>query len=178
MRFFPGRKLRATKRHEPVVYDNLSRGNRWAIKWGPLEEGDIGDVNRLQDVLRRHLPAALMHFAAFAYVGESMQKPMTYYRNNIGGSAALLQAVVDVHRLPVVFSSTCATYGVPKGLPIAETNPQRSINPYGYTKLVVERMLADIDAAHGVRSVSLRYFNAAGSDPDGEIASGTIRKRT
>ena len=162
-------KLLAAKGYEPVVYDNLSRGNRWAVKWGPLEEGDIADVSRLQEVLRRYRPAALMHFAAYAYVGESVQNPTIYYRNNIGGSAALLQAVVEAHRIPVVFSSSCATYGIPETIPIAENQPQSPINPYGYTKLVVERMLADTDAAHGVRSVALRYFNAAGSDPDCEI---------
>ena len=162
-------KLLAAKGYEPVVYDNLSRGNRWAVKWGPLEEGDIADVSRVQEVLKRHPPAALMHFAAYAYVGESVQNPTIYYRNNIGGSAALLQAVVEAHRIPVVFSSSCATYGIPETVPIAENQAQNPINPYGYTKLVVERMLADSDAAHGVRSVALRYFNAAGSDPDCEI---------
>jgi len=162
-------KLLAAKGYEPVVYDSLLRGNRSAVKWGPFEEGDIADLNRVQDVLRRHRPGAVMHFAALAYVGESVQEPLTYYRNNVGGSTALLQAIVDVHRVPVVFSSTCATYGMPEQLPIAESHPQNPINPYGYTKLVVERILADIDAAHGVKSVPLRYFNAAGSDPDCEI---------
>ena len=162
-------KLLAAKGHAPVVYDNLSRGNRSAVKWGPLEEGDIADVGRVKDVLQRHRPDALMHFAAFAYVGESVQNPIIYYHNNIGGSAALLEAVVDAHRVPIVFSSSCATYGLPEKVPITEDHPQNPINPYGYTKLVVERMLADIDAVYGVRSVSLRYFNAAGSDPEGEI---------
>jgi len=159
----------AAKGHEPIVYDNLSRGNRSAVKWGPLEEGDIADIARVLEVLERHRPAALMHFAAYAYVGESVQNPLLYYRNNIGGSAALLRALVDVQPVPVVFSSTCSTYGIPESTPISESHPQRPINPYGYSKLAVERMLADVDAAHGLRSVSLRYFNAAGSDPEGEI---------
>jgi len=161
-------KLLASRGIEPVVYDNLSRGNRWAVKWGPLEEGDIADIARVQDVLKRHRPAAVMHFAAFAYVGESVENPLLYYRNNVGGSAALLQALIGVEPLPFVFSSTCATYGVPDTVPIPETHPQRPINPYGFTKLVMERMLADVEPL-GVRSVSLRYFNAAGADPDGEI---------
>lgn len=161
-------KLLAAKGIEPVVYDNLSRGNRWAVKWGPLEEGDIADIARVRDVLKRHRPAAVMHFAAFAYVGESVEKPLLYYRNNVCGSAALLQAIVDSGQLPFVFSSTCSTYGIPDTVPIPETHPQRPINPYGFSKVVVERMLTDLDA-RGLRSVSLRYFNAAGADPDGDI---------
>ena len=164
-------KLLASKGIEPVVYDNLSRGNRWAVKWGPLEEGDIADIARVQDVLKRHRPAAVMHFAAFAYVGESVENPLLYYRNNVCGSAALLQALIAAGPLPFVFSSTCATYGVPDTVPIPETHPQRPINPYGFSKLVMERMLADVGPL-GVRSVSLRYFNAAGADPDGEIGEG------
>jgi UDP-glucose-4-epimerase GalE len=154
---------------QPVTYDNLSRGNRWAVKWGPLEAGDIGDQVRLRAVLDRHQPAAVMHFAAFAYVGESVENPNLYYQNNVCGSATLLRAVAEYNQIPVVFSSTCATYGVPDQVPIPEGHPQRPINPYGFTKLVVERILADLDQAHGLRSVSLRYFNAAGCDPDGDI---------
>ena len=154
---------------EPIVYDNLSRGNRWAVKFGPLEVGDLGDTVRLQAVLEKYRPEALMHFAAFAYVGESVANPLQYYRNNIGETTSLLQAIVDFQPMPVVFSSTCATYGVPDVIPIPEGHPQRPINPYGYSKLVVERLLADLDIAHNLRSVSLRYFNAAGADPDGEI---------
>lgn len=154
---------------EPVTYDNLSRGNRWAVKWGPLEPGDIGDQARLRAVLDRHQPVAVMHFAAFAYVGESVDNPNLYYQNNVCGSATLLRTVTEYKPIPVVFSSTCATYGVPEQVPIPEGYPQRPINPYGFTKLVVERILADLDRAHGLRSVSLRYFNAAGCDPDSQI---------
>ena len=154
---------------EPVTYDNLSRGNRWAVKWGPLEVGDIADEPRLREVLEEHQPAAAMHFAAFAYVGESVQNPNLYYQNNVCGSAALLRTISQWQPVPVVFSSTCATYGVPDQVPIPEGHPQRPINPYGFTKYVVERILSDLDHAHGLRSVSLRYFNAAGSDPDGDI---------
>lgn len=162
-------KALAVKGFEPVVYDNLSRGNRWAVKWGPLEEGDIADVARVRAVLERHRPTAVMHFAAFAYVGESVQEPLLYHRNNIGGTAALLQALIDYGPLPFVFSSTCSTYGIPQTIPIPEDHPQNPVNPYGFSKMVVERMLADLDLARGLRSVALRYFNAAGADPDGEI---------
>jgi UDP-glucose-4-epimerase GalE len=154
---------------EPVTYDNLSRGNPWAVKWGPLEAGDIGDQARLRAVLDQHQPAAVIHFAAFAYVGESVDNPNLYYQNNVCGSATLLRTVTEYKPIPVVFSSTCATYGVPDQVPIPEGHPQRPINPYGFTKLVVERILADLDQAYGLRSVSLRYFNAAGCDPDGDI---------
>jgi UDP-arabinose 4-epimerase len=162
-------KVLAVNGFEPIVYDNLSRGNRWAAKFGPLEVGDLGDIIRLRAVLEKYRPQALMHFAAFAYVGESVANPLLYYRNNIGETTSLLQTIVDVQLMPVVFSSTCATYGVPDVIPIQEDHPQRPINPYGYSKLVVERLLADLDTAHHLRSVSLRYFNAAGADPEGEI---------
>jgi UDP-glucose-4-epimerase GalE len=162
-------KLLAAKGFEPIVYDNLSRGNRWAVKWGPLEVGDIADSIRLRAVLEEYRPAALMHFAAYAYVGESVEFPLLYYRNNVGGTSSMLQALIDFQPIPIVFSSTCATYGVPETVPISEDHPQRPINPYGFSKLVAERMLADLDAANGLRSIALRYFNAAGADPDGEI---------
>jgi len=155
--------------HEPVTYDNLSRGHEWAVKCGPLERGDLHDAARLREVIARHRPAAVMHFAAYAYVGESTAQPMLYYENNIGGSQVLLAAAAESGPLPVVFSSTCAIYGVPLSLPIDEGHPQAPVNPYGFTKLVVERMLRDLDSAAGLRSVALRYFNAAGADPDGEV---------
>ena len=161
-------KALAAHGFEPVSYDNLSRGNRWAVKWGPLEVGDIADSGRLREVLARHRPTAVVHFAAFAYVGESVENPLLYYQNNIAGSAALLRAVMDYGALPFVFSSTCAVYGAPERVPITEEHPLRPINPYGFTKLAVERLLADL-APHGLRSIALRYFNAAGADPAGEI---------
>ena len=154
-------KVLAANGFEPIVYDNLSRGNRWAVKFGPLEVGDLGDTIRLQAVLEKYRPQALMHFAAFAYVGESVANPLLYYRNNIGETTSLLQAIVNFQPMPVVFSSTCATYGVPDVIPIPEDHPQRPINPYGYSKLVVERLLADLDIAHNLRSVSLRYFDTS-----------------
>jgi UDP-glucose-4-epimerase GalE len=153
----------------PVTYDNLSRGNIWAVKWGPFENGDIGDQRRVREVLDKYRPAAVMHFAAYAYVGESVQQPLLYYSNNFGGSVSLLQAIIDLGPIPVVFSSSCATYGIPERVPIAENHPQQPINPYGYSKLFVERLLSDLKNAHGLPWIALRYFNAAGADPDGDI---------
>lgn len=153
----------------PVAYDSLVHGHEWAVKWGPLECGDILDRARLDDVIAKWRPAAIMHFAAFAYVGESVTDPGKYYHNNVAGSLTLLEAARDHGIDRFVFSSTCATYGVPDRLPIREDTPQHPINPYGASKLMVERMLADFGTAHGLRSIALRYFNAAGADPDGEI---------
>src|SRR6201984_2702244 len=149
-------KVLAKRGFEPIVFDNLSRGNRWAVKWGPLELGDIADSSRLRTVLQQYRPAALMHFAAYAYVGESVEQPLLYYRNNFTGTAALLQTVVDFHCIPIVFSSTCSTYGLPERVPIAEDHPQRPINPYGYSKLFVERMLADLNVAYRFPWIALR----------------------
>ena len=153
----------------PVVYDNLINGHRDSIKWGPFEHGDIRDGSRLDAVLRAHRPSCVMHFAAYAYVGESVSDPSKYYSNNVAGTISLLDAMRrnGVDRL--VFSSTCATYGIPTRLPITEDTPQRPINPYGQTKLIIERMLADYQRAYGLKWASMRYFNAAGADPDGEL---------
>jgi UDP-glucose-4-epimerase GalE len=165
-------KALAKSGYRPVAYDNLSRGHRGSVKWGPLEIGDLADTDRMRAVLEQYQPAAVMHFAAYAYVGESVEKPLLYYRNNVAGSAALLQALIDFKPLPFVFSSTCSTYGLPETIPITEDHPQRPINPYGFSKLVVERMLADLGAAQQLPWVALRYFNAAGSDPENEIGEG------
>jgi UDP-arabinose 4-epimerase len=152
-----------------VVYDNLSRG--WAdfVQWGPLVRGDILDAGHLARAMRDAKPDAVAHFAALAYVGESVERPADYYRTNTAGALNVLDAMraADVGR--IVFSSTCATYGVPQRSPIDETHPQQPINPYGWSKLFTERMLADHDAAHGTRHVALRYFNAAGADPEGRL---------
>ncbi|NUJ81653.1 UDP-glucose 4-epimerase GalE [Methylocystis sp. FS] len=153
----------------PIVFDSLVYGHEWAVKWGPLERGDILDRARVDEVIAHYRPSAIMHFAAFAYVGESVTDPGKYYRNNVVGSLNLLEAARDHGVDKFVFSSTCATYGVPDRLPITEDTPQWPINPYGASKLMIERMLADFGAAHGLRSIVLRYFNAAGADPDGEI---------
>lgn len=152
----------------PVTYDNLSRGHREAVRWGPLVEGDLHDRACLAEAFRVHRPAAVMHFAAFAYVGESVGDPEMYYRNNVGGTLTLLSAMREAGIGRIVFSSTCATYGNPAEVPIRETTPQRPVNPYGETKLAIERALHWY-GAYGLRAVALRYFNAAGDDPDGEI---------
>jgi UDP-arabinose 4-epimerase len=153
----------------PIAYDNLSFGHEWAVRWGPLERGDILDQERLNQVLETYNPSAVVHFAAHAYVGESVGQPAKYYRNNVVGSLNLLEAMHAHGLKQIVFSSTCAIYGSPQRIPIPEEHPQSPINPYGASKLMIERMLADFGAAYGMNSVSLRYFNAAGADPDGEI---------
>jgi len=152
----------------PVTYDNLSRGHRGAVRWGPLVEGDLHNRECLAEAIRVHTPAAVMHFAAFAYVGESVGDPELYYRNNVGGTLALLSVMREAGIGSLVFSSTCATYGNPSAVPIRENAPQHPVNPYGETKLAIERALHWY-GAYGLRSVALRYFNAAGADPDGEI---------
>ncbi len=153
----------------PVTYDNLVYGHERAVKWGPLVKGDILDPVSLDAAIAEHRPDAIMHFAAFAYVGESIDHPEKYYRNNVAGSLTLLEAANRAGIDKFVFSSTCATYGTPAQVPIVEETEQNPINPYGASKLMVERMLEDFGVAYGLRSIALRYFNAAGSDPDSEI---------
>lgn len=155
--------------HVPIAFDNLSYGHREHVKWGPFEEGDILDGPRLDEVFKAHKPDAVMHFAAFAYVGESVTYPGKYYKNNVAGSLSLLEAMVCNSVNDIVFSSTCATYGIPDKLPIQEDSKQRPINPYGRSKLMVEQILADFERAHGLRWIALRYFNAAGADEGGQI---------
>jgi UDP-arabinose 4-epimerase len=155
--------------YAPVTFDNLERGHERAVKWGPLERGDLRNDNDLARVFEAHRPWAVMHFAAYAYVGESTVDPAKYYDNNVGGTAKLLQACAAFGCKNIVFSSSCATYGVPERIPLTEGAAQDPVNPYGYTKLVVERMLREVEAAHGIRHVALRYFNAAGADPDGDL---------
>jgi UDP-arabinose 4-epimerase len=162
-------KALARAGYVPVSYDSLVYGHEWAVKWGPFERGDLLDAGRLDDVISRYKPAAAIHFAAFAYVGESVTDPAKYYRNNVGGTLGLLEALRRAGIGRLVFSSTCATYGVPVRVPIDESHPQDPVNPYGRTKLVIEQVLRDFDVAYGLRSISLRYFNAAGADADGEI---------
>lgn len=153
----------------PVVYDDLRRGHDWAVRWGPLEQGDVLDRGRLDEVIAQYKPSAVLHFAGYAYVGESISDPGLYYRNNTLGGLNLLEAMRDCGVRRIVFSSTCATYGDPDSLPITEDAPQRPINPYGASKLMTERMIADFASAHGFEWIALRYFNAAGADPDCEI---------
>ncbi|HEY5046867.1 MAG TPA: UDP-glucose 4-epimerase GalE [Rhizomicrobium sp.] len=153
----------------PVTYDNLSRGHRELVRYGPFEEGDIRDARRLHDVFSHHMPVAVMHFAAFASVGESVEKPWLYYDNNFVGALTLIEAARKAGIDKFVFSSTCATYGTPRRQPITEDVPQMPINAYGRSKLMVEFALRDYGSACGLRSVMLRYFNASGADPSGEI---------
>jgi UDP-glucose-4-epimerase GalE len=152
-----------------VVYDNFSAGHRGAVKYGEFVEGDIADVAAVRDALRRHDVSGVMHFAAFLDVGESVREPIRYYRNNVVGALAVLEAMAAESVRHFVFSSTCATYGEPIETPITETHPQKPINSYGETKLAVEHALPHVETAHGIHWVALRYFNAAGADPDGEI---------
>ncbi|MCM2472662.1 UDP-glucose 4-epimerase GalE [Rhizobium sp. CG5] len=150
----------------PIVYDNLSNGHGEFVKWGPLERGDIRDRERLDEVMRAYQPAAILHFAALIEVGESVKDPISFYDNNVIGSLTLLSAAQAAGIKAFVFSSTCATYGLPDMVPIDEQHRQAPINPYGRTKWIVEQALKDYDQYNQFRSVILRYFNAAGADFD------------
>lgn len=162
-------KALASAGYLPVTYDNLSTGHRWAVKWGPLEVGNCSDPVRLDEVIRKYNPSMVIHFAGSAYVGESMTNPAKYYFNNVYATSVLLESMKrnDIGR--IVFSSTCATYGIPSVLPIPDDCIQRPINTYGKTKLYVEQMLVDFARAYDIQHVILRYFNASGADPSGEI---------
>jgi UDP-glucose-4-epimerase GalE len=152
-----------------IVFDNLVAGHRAAVRYGQLVEGDIADVAAVRAVLRQHQVVGVMHFAAFLDVGESVRDPIRYYRNNVIGALGVLEAMAAEAVTNFVFSSTCATYGEPIETPITETHPQNPINSYGETKLAVEQALPHLEAAYGIRWMALRYFNASGADPDGEI---------
>ena len=152
-----------------VVFDNLVAGHRAAVKFGEFVLGDIADTTAVRAALRAHEISAVMHFAAFLDVGESVREPGKYYRNNVNGALSVLEAMAAESVKSFVFSSTCATYGEPTETPITETHPQKPINTYGETKLAIERALPHFAIAHGIRWVALRYFNASGADPDGEI---------
>lgn len=159
----------SNKGFRPIVYDNLSNGHAEFVKWGPLEVGDIRDRSKLDEVLRKYKPEAIMHFAAAIEVGESTRDPSGYYENNVGGTITLLRAAQAAGIDKIVFSSTCATYGIPLSIPMNESHTQAPINPYGRSKLIVEQILRDLDLYQGFRSCILRYFNAAGADPEGRI---------
>lgn len=151
------------------MLDSLAMGHRAFVRWGPLLEGDIRDAAALEAAFALHPVDAVMHFAALAYVGQSVTDPGRYYDVNIGGTRTLLDAMVKAGVRRIVFSSSCAVYGEPDAVPIGEATPRAPINPYGFTKHACEHMLDDFGRAHGVRSMRLRYFNAAGADPDAEI---------
>jgi UDP-glucose-4-epimerase GalE len=154
---------------EPVVVDSLERGYREAVRWGPLVEANVGDRRALQNIFHRYAIDAVFHFAAFISVGESMQTPALYFQNNVVNTLSLLEAMRENEIRKIVFSSTAAVYGLPKRVPIAEDHPQHPVNPYGESKLMVERLLEWYGRIHGLGWVSLRYFNAAGADLDGEL---------
>lgn len=156
---------------KPIVYDNLCTGNKEAVKWGPFEEGDILDVGRLDEVIHKYSPIAIMHFAALIQVAESVSAPDKYYYNNVYGSFLLLEQARKNDIKYMVLSSTAAVYGVPQNDLIAEDHPLSPINPYGATKLSMENMIRDYSGAYGLNYATLRYFNAAGADPDGELGT-------
>ncbi len=162
-------KLLAHEGYETVVFDNLIYGHREAVKWGTLIEGDLKNVSEIEAVFERYPIEAVFHFAAYAYVGESVTEPEKYYYNNIGCTLNLLKVMRKYGSDKIIFSSSCATYGEPKQMPITEDMPQNPINPYGFTKYTVERIFKDYEKAYGLKYVVLRYFNAAGADPEGEI---------
>lgn len=159
----------ARRGHSVIVYDNLCTGHRSFVQWGDFVYGDIRDTQRLRECFRRYRPDGIIHFAAFAYVGESVQDPGKYFSNNIGGTLSILQAMRDEGVAHIIVSSTCAVYGQPESMPINEATPTLPVNPYGASKLFMERMLADFHTAHGITWTALRYFNAAGGDPEGDV---------
>jgi UDP-arabinose 4-epimerase len=162
-------KLVAQAGLEPVVLDNFVYGHKWAAKWGPLVEGDLANRELVDRVLVDHKVTAVIHFAAYAYVGESVTNPRKYFHNNVVNTLTLLDSMVDRGVRDIVFSSTCATYGEPAQVPISEDQPQKPVNPYGESKLMVEKILGWYQRAYDIRFAALRYFNAAGADPEGEI---------
>lgn len=162
-------KAASLQGHDVLVLDNLSYGHREFAKWGSFEEADLADLPRLHQIFAQYPIKAVMHFAGFAYVGESVTKPAKYYANNLANTLNLLEAMRKAYVDKFIFSSTCATYGIPDQTPITEDHPQRPINPYGKSKLMVEQILQDYSSAYNLRYVALRYFNAAGADPDGEL---------
>ena len=155
--------------YETIVFDNLVYGHREAVKWGKLVVGDLSNIHEIEEVFQKNRIDAVFHFAAYAYVGESVEKPEKYYYNNVVNTLNLLQVMMKYGCKKIIFSSTCATYGEPESVPITEDMPQKPINPYGATKLMVERIFQDYNKAYGLQYVVLRYFNAAGADPEGEL---------
>lgn len=154
---------------EPIVFDNLSNGHEAFVRWGPFERGDIRDGTRVAEVLNRYKPVAVLHFAALIEVAESVTAPGRFYETNVGGALNVIHAAQEVGADAFIFSSTCATYGDPVRVPMDEAHPQNPLNPYGRSKLMVEQALVDMDAYSGQRFTVLRYFNAAGADPEGRI---------
>lgn len=155
--------------YDIIVLDNLAKGHRAFLKWGTFEEADITHQDHLRTLMQKWQPQAVLHFAAWTDVAESVCLPSKYYQNNVFGTLNLLNVMKENGVMALIFSSTCSTYGLPQRIPMEEGDPQNPINPYGETKLIIERMLKFYEKAHGIQSVSLRYFNAAGADPEGEV---------
>lgn len=155
--------------YQTLIYDNLVYGHKESVKWGRLEVGDLADKEHLEQIFQENPIDAVLHFAAYAYVGESVIEPGKYYRNNVCNTIQLLDVMRKYQVNNLIFSSTCATYGVPATMPITEDMPQKPVNPYGATKWMVERILEDYQKAYGIKYCCLRYFNAAGADPEGEL---------
>ena len=155
---------------QPIAFDNLSRGHRDALQWGPFVQGDIPKQDDLDCAFERYQPQSVIHFAVLAYVGESVEQPLTYYQNNVSGLINVLDVMVRHGVDTIVFSSSCATYGVPDVLPIAEEALQRPISPYGHSKLMCEQILLHVATTYHLRISLLRYFNACGADPDGQLS--------
>ncbi len=153
----------------PICLDNLIYGHKWAVQWGPFIKGDIADAVVLDQIFADYRPQAVIHFAAYAYVGESVEQPAKYYTNNVAGSISLLEAMRRHGCNTIIFSSSCATYGLPLEVPIPENHPQLPINPYGRSKLMMEQIIRDYGSTYGLKYAMLRYFNAAGADTDGQI---------
>ena len=162
-------KLLDNKNYKTIIADNLVYGHKEAVKWGIFEKGDLQNTAWLDSIFSRYKIDTVFHFAAYAYVGESVTDPAKYYNNNVSCTLNLLDCMKKHNVKNIIFSSTCATYGVPQNIPILEDAPQNPVNPYGASKLMVERILADYSAAYGMRYAALRYFNAAGADPNCEI---------
>jgi UDP-glucose-4-epimerase GalE len=155
--------------HDAWIYDNLEQGHPQACPAGKLVQGDLLDRNKLEQTLSEKKIEAVMHFAAYALVGESVTEPAKYYRNNVVGTLSLLDAMRATSVKKIVFSSTCAIYGEPEKVPMSEDLPKWPVNPYGMTKLIIEHALADYSAAYGIGYAALRYFNAAGASGDGDL---------
>jgi UDP-glucose 4-epimerase len=162
-------KCLAQSGFQPIVLDNLVYGHREAVQWGPFVKGSLGDADLLKHIFETYDITAVIHFAAFTYVGESVLNPAIYYQNNVATTLSLLCSMIEANVKNFIFSSSCAVYGEPIQLPMGEGHPQNPINPYGRTKRMVEEILADFDKAYGLASTVLRYFNAAGADPDGQL---------
>ena len=155
--------------YETIILDNLSYGHEESVKWGTLCKCDLANINEVDDIFTKYDINAVMHFSSFIDVGESVRNPEKYYNNNVVNTMNLLNVMLKHDVKKFIFSSTCATYGITQKIPLTENHPQNPINPYGWTKLMVERILKDYDTAYGLKSVILRYFNASGADESGII---------